>query len=170
MRSRIQDSWLQLSSPDSQLQCHSLRRCWLDRIGDSSTAWCYSCLSFNNLRFFLSLRQLSTSRSAAALRHFPTGRRHSLQLFICAIMATVQQHKSTPTGSMRSSRSPAPKPKSFTPSTKSKDYRSEGVQDNDIFLLPASNFQLLGVLTVVAAVVRLFRIYQPSSVVFDEVQ
>ena len=53
---------------------------------------------------------------------------------------------------------------------KRKDYGSEGVNDNDIFLLPGSDFQLLGILTVVAAVVRLFRIYQPTSVVFDEVQ
>ena len=50
------------------------------------------------------------------------------------------------------------------------DYTSHGVTDNDIFMLPSSDFQLLGLLTVVAAVVRLFRIYQPSSVVFDEVQ
>ena len=50
------------------------------------------------------------------------------------------------------------------------DYSSHGVTDNDIFMLPGSDFQLLGFLTVVAAVVRLFRIYQPSSVVFDEVQ
>jgi dolichyl-phosphate-mannose-protein mannosyltransferase len=85
-------------------------------------------------------------------------------------MAAVEQRKSTPTEAMRSSRSPAPKPKSSTPATKTKDYGSDGVKDNDIFLLPASDFQLLGVLTVVAAVVRLFRIYQPSSVVFDEVQ
>ena len=53
---------------------------------------------------------------------------------------------------------------------KRKHYGSEGVTDNDIFVLPGSDFQLLGVLTVVATVVRLFRIYQPSSVVFDEVQ
>ena len=53
---------------------------------------------------------------------------------------------------------------------KPKDYRSHGVTDNDLFMLPSSDFQLLGLLTVVAAVVRLFRIYQPSSVVFDEVQ
>ncbi|KAL8867687.1 MAG: hypothetical protein Q9174_005500, partial [Haloplaca sp. 1 TL-2023] len=52
---------------------------------------------------------------------------------------------------------------------KSKDYASEGVEDNDIFMLPASDFQLLGLLTAIAALVRLFRIYQPSSVVFDEV-
>ena len=57
-------------------------------------------------------------------------------------------------------------------STKAKptDYTSHGVTDNDIFMLPASDLQLLAVLTVIAAVVRLFRIYQPSSVVFDEVQ
>ncbi len=53
---------------------------------------------------------------------------------------------------------------------KSTDYSSHGVTDNDIFMLPGSDFQLLGLLTVLAAVVRLFRIYQPSSVVFDEVQ
>ncbi|KAL9608692.1 MAG: hypothetical protein Q9167_006494 [Letrouitia subvulpina] len=49
------------------------------------------------------------------------------------------------------------------------EYTSKGVTDNDIFLLPSSDFQLLGLLTAVAALVRLFRIYQPSSVVFDEV-
>lgn len=49
-------------------------------------------------------------------------------------------------------------------------YTSHGVTDNDIFMLPSSDFQLLGVITIVAALVRLFRIYQPSSVVFDEVQ
>lgn len=50
------------------------------------------------------------------------------------------------------------------------DYTSHGVTDNDIFMLPSSDFQLLGVITVIAGLVRLFRIYQPSSVVFDEVQ
>ena len=50
------------------------------------------------------------------------------------------------------------------------DYSSHGVTDNDIFLLPGSDLQLLGVLTAIGAAVRLFRIYQPSSVVFDEVQ
>ena len=53
---------------------------------------------------------------------------------------------------------------------KPKDYSSHGVTDNDIFMLPGSDFQLLGLLTAIAALVRLFRIYQPSSVVFDEVQ
>lgn len=48
-------------------------------------------------------------------------------------------------------------------------YASEGVTNNDIFNLPSSDWQLLGFLTVVALVVRLFRIYQPTSVVFDEV-
>ncbi|MCJ1395362.1 hypothetical protein MMC18_008246 [Xylographa bjoerkii] len=49
------------------------------------------------------------------------------------------------------------------------DYTSHGVTDNDIFLLPGSDYQLIGVLTAIAMAVRLFRIYQPSSVVFDEV-
>lgn len=53
---------------------------------------------------------------------------------------------------------------------KVKDYTSEGIEDNDVFLLPSSDYQSLGLLTIVATVVRLFRIYQPSSVVFDEVQ
>jgi dolichyl-phosphate-mannose-protein mannosyltransferase len=53
---------------------------------------------------------------------------------------------------------------------KKKSYASEGVQDNDIFLLPISDYQIMLALTAVAAVVRLFRIYQPTSVVFDEVQ
>ena len=50
------------------------------------------------------------------------------------------------------------------------DYTSNGVTDNDIFLLPSSDLQLLLALTLLAAIIRLFRIYQPSSVVFDEVQ
>ena len=49
------------------------------------------------------------------------------------------------------------------------DYTSEGVKDHDIFLLPNTDYQILALLTVLATVVRLFRIYQPSSVVFDEV-
>lgn len=53
---------------------------------------------------------------------------------------------------------------------KDTDYTSEGVSDHDIFSLPKSDYQLLGLLTLVTAVVRLFRIYQPNSVVFDEVQ
>jgi dolichyl-phosphate-mannose-protein mannosyltransferase len=50
------------------------------------------------------------------------------------------------------------------------DYTSEGVKDQDVFLLPGSDYQVMIVLTLLGAVVRLFRIYQPSSVVFDEVQ
>ena len=50
------------------------------------------------------------------------------------------------------------------------DYTSHGITDNDIFLLPGSDYQLMGLLTAIAMAVRLFRIYQPSSVVFDEVQ
>jgi hypothetical protein len=50
------------------------------------------------------------------------------------------------------------------------EYTSEGVVDHDVFLLPGSDYQILIGITVLAAVIRLFRIYQPSSVVFDEVQ
>lgn len=67
------------------------------------------------------------------------------------------------------SRSPNPKSKKSAPK-KIKDYSSEGVTDNDIFKLPASDYVWLAGLTLGAAAVRLFRIYQPSSVVFDEVQ
>lgn len=51
-----------------------------------------------------------------------------------------------------------------------KDYTSDGVTDNDVFLLPISDYQILIGITFVAAIIRLFRIYQPNSVVFDEVQ
>jgi len=61
------------------------------------------------------------------------------------------------------------KPSSYVPKRKD-DYSSEGVEDHDVFLLPGSDFQLVLAITVVAAAVRLFRIYQPTSVVFDEVQ
>lgn len=49
------------------------------------------------------------------------------------------------------------------------DYSSEGVDDNDVFLLPVSDYKVMFGLTILGAIVRLFRIYQPSSVVFDEV-
>lgn len=51
-----------------------------------------------------------------------------------------------------------------------RSYKSEGVTDHDIFDLPSSDWQLLGLITLVGAVVRLWKIWQPSSVVFDEVQ
>ncbi|KAH8648388.1 Dolichyl-phosphate-mannose-protein mannosyltransferase-domain-containing protein [Xylariales sp. PMI_506] len=49
------------------------------------------------------------------------------------------------------------------------DYTSDGVEDNDVFLLPISDYQVMGVVTILGALVRLYRIYQPTSVVFDEV-
>ncbi|KAI5295292.1 hypothetical protein KEM52_001811 [Ascosphaera acerosa] len=48
-------------------------------------------------------------------------------------------------------------------------YGSTGVRDNDVLLLPVSDYKIMLAITAVAAVVRLFRIYQPTSVVFDEV-
>ncbi|KAH8590296.1 Dolichyl-phosphate-mannose-protein mannosyltransferase-domain-containing protein [Bisporella sp. PMI_857] len=67
--------------------------------------------------------------------------------------------------SPKTSRAPSSKPIV----KKNNDYTSDGVVDNDVFLLPGSDYQIMGVLTLLAAVIRLFRIYQPSSVVFDEV-
>jgi dolichyl-phosphate-mannose-protein mannosyltransferase len=49
-------------------------------------------------------------------------------------------------------------------------YASDGVKNNDIFKLPSSDYKLIVLVTLIAAAVRLFRIYQPTSVVFDEVQ
>lgn len=57
-----------------------------------------------------------------------------------------------------------------TRARKPDDYTSEGVDDNDVFLLPICDYQVMLGVTILAAIVRLFRIYQPSSVVFDEVQ
>ncbi|KAF2787032.1 glycosyltransferase family 39 protein [Melanomma pulvis-pyrius CBS 109.77] len=70
------------------------------------------------------------------------------------------------------SRSPGPqnrKKQQQQVAQKPQGYTSEGVRDHDIFNLPGSDWQLLVFLTLVAGVVRLFRIYQPTSVVFDEV-
>ena len=61
-------------------------------------------------------------------------------------------------------------PTSQAVAKKHDDYTSDGVVDTDVFLLPGSDYQVMIVVTILAAVVRLFRIYQPSSVVFDEVQ
>ncbi|KAK4161459.1 glycosyltransferase [Cladorrhinum sp. PSN259] len=65
--------------------------------------------------------------------------------------------------------SPAKSKQSKAASKRKDDYSSEGVEDNDVFLLSGSDFQLLLGLTFLSAAVRLFRIYQPTSVVFDEV-
>jgi dolichyl-phosphate-mannose-protein mannosyltransferase len=74
----------------------------------------------------------------------------------------------------RSAKSSSPKTSDRSspaaPSKKHDDYTSEGVEDRDVFLLPGSDYRVMIGVTIVAAIVRLFRIYQPSSVVFDEVQ
>jgi len=67
------------------------------------------------------------------------------------------------------SRSPRPKDRKKQPA-KVGPYTSDGVKENDIFNLPASDYKLLTLVTLIAGAVRLFRIYQPTSVVFDEVQ
>ena len=70
----------------------------------------------------------------------------------------------------RRSPSRSPKPKNRKPLTVPQTYASEGVKNNDIFKLPGSDYRLIVLVTLIASAVRLFRIYQPTSVVFDEVQ
>lgn len=67
------------------------------------------------------------------------------------------------------SKSPS-KSKSKSKSGKNSSYKSDGVEDNDVFLLPVSDYGIMFALTVLATIVRVYRIYRPSSVVFDEVQ
>ncbi|KAJ5110822.1 hypothetical protein N7532_001357 [Penicillium argentinense] len=72
----------------------------------------------------------------------------------------------------RGGRSPSrsPKPKNRKPVPKQPaSYASDGVKEYDILNLPASDYKLLVLVTLIAAAVRLFRIYNPTSVVFDEV-
>ncbi|KAL2831215.1 Dolichyl-phosphate-mannose-protein mannosyltransferase-domain-containing protein [Aspergillus cavernicola] len=74
-----------------------------------------------------------------------------------------------PRSSSRSpSRSPRPKSRKKAAAEVS-SYQSDGVTNNNIFRLPTSDYKIMVLATIVAAVVRLFRIYQPTSVVFDEV-
>lgn len=82
---------------------------------------------------------------------------------------------SEPTKKRNSSRSPArtPKPNGTTKGLSSpptKSYKSDGVGNYDIFSLPGSDWQLLIFITFFGALVRLYKITQPTSVVFDEVQ
>jgi hypothetical protein len=102
---------------------------------------------------------------------------NNLRLLVASItMASQSRHGVYPDEkkSSQSGKSPAqtskPNRQSAADKAKSLAYTSEGVGDNDIFQFSASDWQLLGVITLLGAVVRLFRIQQPTSVVFDEVQ
>ncbi|EEH23532.2 hypothetical protein PABG_05743 [Paracoccidioides brasiliensis Pb03] len=67
------------------------------------------------------------------------------------------------------SRSPNSKTRKKAAASKNSHYGSEGVTDHDVLQLPVSDYKIMLRLTALAFVVRLFRIYQPTSVVFDEV-
>ncbi len=82
-------------------------------------------------------------------------------------MAKPVTAKAPPTPAIPSSHSP---PKSKKSVRVHDDYTSDGVEDNDIFLLPISDYHVMFLVTILGAIVRLYRIYQPTSVVFDEVQ
>ncbi|KAF7546643.1 hypothetical protein G7Z17_g8282 [Cylindrodendrum hubeiense] len=65
---------------------------------------------------------------------------------------------------------PAPKPKAKSSGKKkATSYKSDGVEDNDVFLLPVSDYWTVLFVTILATIVRVFKIFQPTSVVFDEV-
>ncbi|XP_044716398.1 dolichyl-phosphate-mannose-protein mannosyltransferase domain-containing protein [Hirsutella rhossiliensis] len=66
-------------------------------------------------------------------------------------------------------RQPSAPTKNKSKAKKNASYKSDGVDDHDVFLLPVSDYTVALGVTVLAAIVRIFRIYQPSSVVFDEV-
>ncbi|KAG5950612.1 hypothetical protein E4U53_004755 [Claviceps sorghi] len=66
-------------------------------------------------------------------------------------------------------RSPQPPRSTNVKPNKSTSYKSDGVEDHDVFLLPLSDYLISLALMFLGAIVRIFRIYQPSSVVFDEV-
>lgn len=81
----------------------------------------------------------------------------------------LDEKKSKQTGKS-SAQASKPNEQPGTKKAESLTYASEGVGDYDIFKFTVSDWQVLGFITFLGALVRLFRIYQPSSVVFDEVQ
>lgn len=74
----------------------------------------------------------------------------------------------------RRSPSPSPNRKNKKKAVQQQQYTQELSSPppvkNDIFNLPTIDYKLMVILTIIATGVRLYRIYQPSSVVFDEVQ
>lgn len=69
----------------------------------------------------------------------------------------------------RAARSPA-RQANTKPTTKPISFASEGVENYDVSTLKSDDWLICGALSVVALFVRLFRLSQPTSVVFDEVQ
>lgn len=68
------------------------------------------------------------------------------------------------------SRSPRPKKKKHQGQKAKSQGGVSAVKDNDIFLLPSRDYEIMFALTAIAMAVRLWKIWQPTSVVFDEVQ
>jgi len=86
-------------------------------------------------------------------------------------MASISQQISTQSGAPKKSPVPVDMAQSSAakPPFPKYNYTSKGVKDYSITKLASHDWTLLAVITVVAVIVRLFRIYQPTSVVFDEV-
>lgn len=68
------------------------------------------------------------------------------------------------------SRSPRPKKKKHQGQNVKSQSGVNAIKDNDIFLLPSRDYEIMFALTAIAVAVRLYRIWLPTSVVFDEVQ
>ncbi|KAG9613822.1 dolichyl-phosphate-mannose-protein mannosyltransferase 1, partial [Aureobasidium melanogenum] len=68
----------------------------------------------------------------------------------------------------RAAKSPARQPNTKA-IAKPTGFASEGVENYDVSTLKSNDWLICGALSVVALFVRLFRISQPTSVVFDEV-
>ncbi|KEQ72514.1 dolichyl-phosphate-mannose-protein mannosyltransferase 1 [Aureobasidium namibiae CBS 147.97] len=68
----------------------------------------------------------------------------------------------------RAAKSPARRANT-QPTTKPVGFASEGVENYDVSTLKSNDWLICGALSVVALFVRLFRLSQPTSVVFDEV-
>ncbi|KAK5999019.1 Dolichyl-phosphate-mannose--protein mannosyltransferase 1 [Cladobotryum mycophilum] len=90
-------------------------------------------------------------------------------------MAKARGKSPQPPRAVEKQASPAPvattasSTKSKSKTKKNPSYKSDGVEDNDVFLLPVSDYYVAFFVTLLATAVRLFRIYLPTSVVFDEV-
>ncbi|KAK6439475.1 Dolichyl-phosphate-mannose--protein mannosyltransferase 1, partial [Oleoguttula sp. CCFEE 5521] len=72
-------------------------------------------------------------------------------------------------GSRTSSKTAVPSPNGSVSAKPTPSSASDDIQDHNILNLSSNAWQALFGVTILAFFVRLFRIYQPSSVVFDEV-
>lgn len=85
-------------------------------------------------------------------------------------MAKATARGRSPQPPLAAEKQPLVAPVASSKPKKNTSYKSDGVVDNDVFLLPGPDYVAALGVTVLATIVRLFKIYLPTSVVFDEVQ